>query len=121
VQEAALLHADVDERGLHAGENGGHESLVDVPDVALLLLAIDEQLAELIVLEDGHTRFLGIDVDEDLALHGSLVDRGGSAVDLAEKISVLAESLEEGQCMANFLWASVPVQVPRGASPQPAT
>ena len=75
---------------------GGELSLA----VAFLLFAIDEQLAELIVFEDGDARFLGIDVDEDLALH---------------------ESLEEGQCMANFLWASAPVQVPRRASPQPST
>ena len=121
MEETTLLHADVYERRLHSGKNGGHEPFVDVPDVSLFLFAIDEQLAELIVFDDRDARFLGVDVDEDLALHGSLVETSERVGGLAERTSVLAESLEEGQCMASFLWASVPVQVPRGASLQPFT
>jgi hypothetical protein len=72
VKEAALLHADVDERRLHSGKDRGDESLVDVADVTLFLLAIDEELAELLVFEDGDAGFFGGDVDEDLAFHESL-------------------------------------------------
>ena len=100
MQEPALLHPDVDERRLHAGKDGGDETCVDVPNVALFLFAIDEQLAELIVFEDGDARFLGVDVDEDLALH---------------------ESLEEGQCWACVVGARGRVPLPGGAPPQPST
>ena len=48
VEEAGLGQAEVDERGLHAGQDGVDAALVDVADVPALLGALHEQLGELV-------------------------------------------------------------------------
>ncbi len=56
VEERVALEPDVDERRLHPREDLGDPSLVDVADDAALILAFDENLDDLIVLENGDAR-----------------------------------------------------------------
>ena len=60
VQKAVALEADVNERALHAGQHLRHPAFVDIADDAPLPLPLDEDLAEEIVLEDGHLRLVAI-------------------------------------------------------------
>ena len=52
VQEAVLLEADVDERGLHAGEHVVDAALVDVADDRAAAAALDVELGDAPVLVD---------------------------------------------------------------------
>ena len=69
VEEAVALEADVDEGGLHAGQDLRHPSLVDVADDAALALALDEDLGDQVVLEDGHLRLVAVRGDDHLLGH----------------------------------------------------
>ena len=52
VEEGGLLHADVDERRLHARQHALDPALVDVADDAALALALDVELDELPLLDE---------------------------------------------------------------------
>ena len=69
MQERALLHADIHERGLHAWQDRADHSLVDVPDYPPAFAALDEDLHELMVLEYRDTRLAGGYVDYDFLIH----------------------------------------------------
>jgi hypothetical protein len=69
VEERALLESDIDERGLDAGKDRFYASKIDVPDHATMVRAIDQQLNEPVVLQNGHPRLARGAVDQDLALH----------------------------------------------------
>ena len=69
VKERALLGADVDERGLKAGKDCVYLAEVDVAHHAAGIRAIDEELDELVVLEDGDPRLARGRVDQDLSFH----------------------------------------------------
>ena len=69
MEKGALLLADVHERGLYAGEDGVDPSEVDVADGAAVIGAVDQQLDQPIVFQDGHARLALAPVDQDLALH----------------------------------------------------
>ena len=56
VEERVLLEADVHERRLHAGEDARDAPLVDVSDGPALLAALDLDLRDAPVLEDGDAR-----------------------------------------------------------------
>ncbi len=47
----------------------GHAALVDIPDHATRVLALDEDLDRLIVLEDGHSRLVARRGDDHLLVH----------------------------------------------------
>ena len=66
VEERGLLEADVDEGGLHAGEDGVHLPLEDVSDDPLLVDAVDQELDEDVVLQDRDAGLVGRRVDDDL-------------------------------------------------------
>ena len=72
VQEGALFLADIDKGGLDAGQDRLHAAQIDVADHAPLVGAINQQLYEPIVLEDGHPRLALASVDQDLALHATV-------------------------------------------------
>ena len=72
VQEAVLLISDVDERGFKPRDDIFDLRLVDVADDAAVLFPLDEQLSELIVLENGDTRFVAIRGDDHFLVHGTL-------------------------------------------------
>jgi hypothetical protein len=54
MQEAGLLKADIDERGLHPGQHPGHLPLVDITDNAALLIALQVELGQRVVFDRRH-------------------------------------------------------------------
>ena len=70
VEEAVLLEADLDERGLHAGQHVVDDALVDVPGDRVLLGPLEVDLGDAVVLEDGDALLADVDRDEELALRG---------------------------------------------------
>ena len=70
VQEAVALEAEVDERGLHAGQHFRDAALVDVADDPAIPLALDEEFDQLVVLEDGHRGFVVVRGDNHFLRHG---------------------------------------------------
>jgi hypothetical protein len=77
VEKRVALEADVDKRGLHAREDLGHASLVDVADDAARILAFDEDLDDLVVLEDRDARVVRPRSDDHLLVHCRNSCRGG--------------------------------------------
>ena len=71
VEKRVALEADVDERRLHPGEDLGDPPLVDVADDAALILALDEDLDDLVVLENGDARVVRAGGDDHLLVHGN--------------------------------------------------
>src|SRR5262249_2953334 len=69
IEEPVALEAEVDEGGLHAGQNLRHAPLVDVADDAALALALDEDFGDEIVLEDGHHGLVAVGGDDHLLVH----------------------------------------------------
>ena len=54
VQEAGLLQADIDERGLHSREHPRHLPLVDISYNAALLVALEIEFGQRVVLDCRH-------------------------------------------------------------------
>src|SRR6185295_16743508 len=69
VEEAVALEAEVDEGGLHAGQDLRDPALVDVADDAAVPLALDENLSDQVVFEDGHHGLVAIGGDDHLLVH----------------------------------------------------
>src|SRR5262249_22049525 len=67
-QKAVLLEPDLDERGLHAGQDVVDDALVDVPGDRAALRALEVDLGDAAVLEDGDALLGDVDRDEQLAL-----------------------------------------------------
>ncbi len=67
MQEGRLLQADVDEGGLHPGQDPDHPALVDVAHDPPAAGALDVDLLQEPVLHDGHPHLLRGDVDQDLS------------------------------------------------------
>ena len=65
VQKRGALQADIDERALHAGEDAFDDAQINIADQAMAAVALDVQLADIVLFQNGHTRFLRRDVDED--------------------------------------------------------
>ena len=68
VEEAVLLEADLDERGLHAGQDVVDDAEVDVAGDRAALGPLEVDLGDLVVLEHGDALLAGVDRDEQLAL-----------------------------------------------------
>ena len=68
VEEAVLLEADLDERGLHAREDVVDGALVDVAGDRAALGALEVDLGGPVVLEHGDALLADVDRDEELAL-----------------------------------------------------
>ena len=77
VEERVALEPDVDEGRLHPGQDFRDPALVDVADHAALMLALDEDLDDLVVLEDGDPRFVVARGDDHLLVHGTHSTRPG--------------------------------------------
>jgi hypothetical protein len=69
VEEAVALEADVDERRLHARQHFGDAALVDVADHSALALALDRDLDDLVVLENGHHGLVAVGRDDHFLVH----------------------------------------------------
>ncbi len=70
VEEAVLLEADLDERGLHPGQHVVDGALVDVAGDRAALGPLEVGLGDLVVLEDGDALLADVDGDQQLALGG---------------------------------------------------
>ena len=70
VQERVALEPDVNKGGLHAGQDFGDPALVDIADNAALPFALDENLDDLVVLENGDPCFQVAGGDDHLLVHG---------------------------------------------------
>ena len=68
VQEAVLLEADLDERGLHARQHVVDGAEVDVAGDRAVLRALEVDLGDDAVLDHGDALLAGVDRDEQLAL-----------------------------------------------------
>ncbi len=75
MEVGALLEADVDEGGLHAGEHALDPTLVDVAGDPPLALPLDVKLAEIPVLHERDPSLRSIRVDNDQRVGGHT--RGG--------------------------------------------
>jgi hypothetical protein len=68
VEEAVLRQADVDERGLHPGQDVVDDPLVDVARDRAPSGSFEVHLGDAPVLEDGHALLADVDGDDDLFL-----------------------------------------------------
>src|SRR5262249_30712365 len=68
VEEAVLLEADLDERGLHARQDVVDLSEVDVAGDRAPVRPLEIHLGDLVVLEHGYPLLADVDGDEQLAL-----------------------------------------------------
>ncbi len=70
VEEAVLLEADLDERGLHPRQDVVDLAEIDVARDRAVVGPLEIDLGDLAVLEDGDTLLADVDGDEQLALRG---------------------------------------------------
>jgi hypothetical protein len=69
VQEGVLLEADVDEGRLHAGQDVRHHPLVDVPDDGPMAAALQVEVGQDPLVDDGDTGLADAGIDDDLTSH----------------------------------------------------
>ena len=70
VQERGALHADVDERRLHAGQDPRYAALVDIADQAAAAGALQKHFLQHAVFDDRGARLVGAGVDQNFSAHG---------------------------------------------------
>ncbi len=117
VQERALLHAYVDERGLHARQDRAHYALVDVADDAAALPALDHDLDQLVVFENGDASLAARHVDNDFLMH--ITPLYGEPRPLVRVVQVLA--IPQGhRCCAPYRLPSSIVALPDRFKSRPA-
>ena len=69
VEEGVALEAEVHERRLHPREDPGHAPLVDAAHDAPVRLALEEELGDDPVLEEGDPRLAGVGADDEVSGH----------------------------------------------------
>ena len=65
MQKRGAFQADIDKRALHAGKHAFDDTQINIADQAVTAVALDVQLADIVLFQNGHTRFLRRNVDED--------------------------------------------------------
>ena len=65
VQKRGAFQADIDERALHTRKDAFDDAQINIADQAMAAVALDVQLADIVLFQNSHTRFLRRDVDED--------------------------------------------------------
>ncbi len=91
VEEAVLLEADLDERGLHAREDVVDGALVDVARDRAAFRALEVDLGGAAVLDDGDALLADVYGDEELALR--LRQRRAAGRDSASRLLLGALAL----------------------------
>ncbi len=76
VEEAVLLEADVDERGLHPRQDVVDDALVDVAGDRAATGPLEVDLDSLVVLEHGHALLADVDRDQASAFAGPAATTG---------------------------------------------
>ena len=106
VEEAVLLEADLDERGLHSGQDVVDAAEVDVAGDRATLRPLEIDLGGLVVLEDGDALLADVDGDEQLALRGgkrrAALRLAAAAGDWSRRRSCRWESSRRCGCFACF-------------------
>ena len=65
MQKRGTFQADIDKRTLHAGKDAFDDTQINIADQAMAAIAFDVQFADIVLFQNGHTRFLRRNVDED--------------------------------------------------------
>ena len=111
VEEAVAVEADVDERGLHAGEDVVDDALVDVARDRAVRRAAEVDLGDLPVLEDGNRLLEHLDGDQDLLLDVRDDDARGRgrlarrrALALALRLGLRSLAVVEARFGFGFAW-----------------
>src|SRR5207237_2827615 len=73
VEEGVALEAEVDEGGLHAGQNFGDAAFIDVADDGAVARPLDPQLDDLPLVENGDPRLVPGRIDHDLPRHSAVI------------------------------------------------
>ena len=73
MDESAALEADVDKRGLHARHHAQDPADIDVAHVATARLALDMNILNEAVFQDGDARFHRRHIDENLGAHAAIL------------------------------------------------
>ena len=102
VEEAVLLEADLDERGLHAGQHVVDRALVDVAGDRALLGPLEVDLGDALVLEHGDALLADVDRDQELALGGR--ESGGRLAGARRRVDANAAAA----CARARAWPGVP-------------
>ena len=93
VEEAVLLEPDLDERGLHPGQDVVDGAEVDVPGDRAALGPLEVDLGDAVVLDDGDALLADVDGDQELALRGRAAARASAATRRAVALLVGAAFL----------------------------
>ena len=108
VEERVAFEADVNEGGLHAGENLVHPAFVDVANDPALILALDEYFDDLVVLEDGDPRLVDARGDDHLLVHGNSGDVPPHGRRRTGTSSVMAASADTSQTVTvSHKWSNI--------------
>ena len=109
VEVGALLEADVDEGGLHAGEHALDPALVDVADDPALALPLDVELAELPALDERDPGLGSVRVDDNQRVGGHT---SGGGFRLREQEAQYENSPEKGHRLTQM--SGFITKTPRG-------
>jgi hypothetical protein len=80
IKEPVALETEIDEGGLHAGQDLGDPALVDIADDAAMAFTFDEDFCDEVVFEDGHHRLVAVGGDDHLLGHSRTPGDGQSAM-----------------------------------------
>ena len=72
MEKARLFHADIDEGGLHAGENPRHFAFVDIARDAHFFFSFDQKFGQLTVFDKRDAALLRRRIDVYLLFHKTL-------------------------------------------------
>ena len=121
VEEAVLLEADLDERGLHSRQDVVDGAEVDVPGDRALLGPLEVDLGDAVVLEDGDALLADVDRDQELAL--GLRQRGAALRRAAARLAgaaFLALAPLGGRALRLAAFALAPAPSPAPSAPAAA-
>ncbi len=69
IEKSGFLQADVDEGGLHAGQNPDDPATIDVADDAELTIAFDIELGNMTALQERNPRLMGRSINDQFFGH----------------------------------------------------
>ncbi len=75
MEESGFFEADIDERGLHPGQDSRHFALVDIADETAMSVAFEIELGKGAVFKQSHPHFERGGVDYDFTFHLEIVVR----------------------------------------------
>jgi hypothetical protein len=73
VKESGFLEADIDECGLHPGQNPGYTAFIDISDDSFSGRPLDQKLLDLTILEEGDPSFGERRINNKLSGHAKIL------------------------------------------------